>query len=179
MAMNSLPTAGVTMRTACGITTRAMMRRCVMPSAGGGLALAAWHGLDAGPEDLRHVGAVVEAQREDAQPDEVDGGRSGPDRRQRQPDEDDLDDERRAPHERDVERRQRVDRRHRRDAAHGTQQGEDDGQEDGRDRDEDRDGNAAQDEPPPRLQPRQVDGLAGHQEGHQAADDERPRWPRR
>ena len=33
MAMNSLPTAGVTMRTACGSTMRAMMRRCVMPSA--------------------------------------------------------------------------------------------------------------------------------------------------
>ena len=74
MAMNSLPMAGVTMRTACGRTMRLMMRRWLQAQRRGGLALPARHGLDAGPEDLRHVGPVVEGQREDAQHDARDLG---------------------------------------------------------------------------------------------------------
>ena len=64
--MNSLPIAGVTIRIAWGRT----IRRIVMPlghaERRGGLDLAARDRLDAGPEDLGHVGAVVEGQREDA-----------------------------------------------------------------------------------------------------------------
>ena len=103
IAMNSLPIAGMTIRTACGRTTRRIVSRVGHPECARRLDLAARDGLDAGPEDLGHVRAVVEGERHDPQHDQRDLGEPSRDLGQGQVDEQDLDDQRRAAHEGDVE----------------------------------------------------------------------------
>ena len=58
MLMNSLPVGGTITRIACGSDDPAHASCAwLMPSACDGLGLALVDRLDAGPDDLRHVGA--------------------------------------------------------------------------------------------------------------------------
>ena len=125
----------------------------------GGLALAAGHRLDAGPEDLGHVGAVVEAEREDAgrrglqdqrlvealgQPGVL-GGEVAADRGQRQVEQEHLHDQRRAAEERDVEAGDAVRHRVARDPRQRPEQRQHDGQHDAADGDDHRVAQPAED----------------------------------
>ena len=93
------------MRKAWGRTIAHEDAALAQSQRGGCLTLAVGHRLDAGAEDLGHVGAVVEGHREGAHDDGVDRAEAGPDLGQGQPDEQDLDEQRRAAHERHVEGR--------------------------------------------------------------------------
>ena len=142
IAMNSLPIAGITIRIACGRTIRRNVCDSGMPSACAASLLAARHGLDAGTEDLGHVGAVVEAERDDPGRDrrEDDAGL-----RQGEIDEEDLDEQRRAADERDVQRGDRIDHRVRAEPPERAEEGQDGREHDRQDGHEDRDPDPAED----------------------------------
>jgi hypothetical protein len=107
------------------------------------LDLAPGNGLNARPEDLGHVRAVVEAQRDDA------GGDGVQDESglwQRVEDEVDLDEERRPAHQGDVERGDRIEDGVRAQAPDGAQQGKPNRQHHGDQRHEDCDARALDNE---------------------------------
>ena len=64
--MVSLPVGGMMTRMAWGRTIRRRVRPLDIPSDGRRLGLALVHRDDAGPDDLGHVGALVEAEAEGA-----------------------------------------------------------------------------------------------------------------
>ena len=66
IAIVSLPVGGTITRIACGSTIRRSVWPRVRPSACGGLGLARVDRLDAGPDDLGHVGRLGQRQRQHA-----------------------------------------------------------------------------------------------------------------
>ena len=64
--MVSLPVGGMMMRMAWGRTIRRMVWTLGHPERLGGLGLALVDRDDAGPDDLGHVGALVEAEAQGA-----------------------------------------------------------------------------------------------------------------
>ena len=148
----------------------------------GGLALAAGHRLDARAEDLGHVGAVVEAERDDA------GGRGvqdqrlvealgqpgvarlqvAADRRQGQVEQEHLHDERGAAEERDVEAGHAVRHRVAGDPRERPEERHHDGEHDAADRDEHRVAEPAEDVAEVVADPLQVEaGGVPHEAEHE------------
>src|SRR3954469_6611797 len=130
------------------------------------------HRLDARPEDLRHVRAVVEAEGDD-------GGRDGRQDdaglREREVDEEDLEEQRRAAEERDVEARDAVQIRIARQPTKGTERREDRREEDRRDREEQGDRDAEEDERDRLFEERRVDADREQDERDERDDDDSPR----
>src|SRR5215210_200229 len=137
-----------------------------------GLGLAVRDGLDAGPEDLGHVRAVVQTQRDDArrQLRDDDAGL-----RQGQVDEQDLQEQRRPAEERDVEARDRVRDRIRGYPRERPECGEHDRERDRRARNEQCHRDARQDERNPLVDEDSVELDRREHERDEPGNDQHPR----
>ena len=158
--MNSLPVGGMITRIACGSTTRRILAHVPHAQRVGGLALAVGHRLDAGPEDLGHIRAVVEPEGDGACGGGLEDQRLlevgaearvavdevAADLRQRQVDEEHLHDQRSAPEERHVEAGDAVQDRVVRQPGQGTQRRQDRRQHDAAERHQQRELQPAEDE---------------------------------
>ena len=138
IAMNSFPVGGMITRVACGRTIRPHALRVAHPQGVGRFGLTVPDRLDPGSEDLRHVRPVVQPESDDArlegrEREDVDGG-SRPkllsDLRERQVDQEQLDDQRRATEERRVEAGEPVGDGVLRQPSERAEQRQDDGQDD-------------------------------------------------
>ena len=157
------------MRVACGRIDPAHDQPFRQAQRLGGLTLSSRHGLDAGAEDLRQVGAVVEGQRRDAGPQRR---QHDADLRQREVDDVDLDQQRRTADERHVQRRHGVDDRIGGQATQRAHHRQSRGEDDGRHADHDGGPRPADDEGRPLGHEAQVDlALREEQQGDADQDD--------